>query len=206
MTPGAILDELDRATDWPTLEDPSVDVATARLHAYRDGDRWALVIEMLCSSTGFGPSSIHTALYSYGNCLKQGLSYVFSADIGPALDNLTGEIRPDGYVLVRGKRTPVDLSFATLERKKIQVRYDRPQDFELLLTLLPEERDRLLAAKEELPDLPQLLQLEEWNHPREFEKPSESETFRLLAQVLATGNAEHWRPVTTPNTEWATRS
>lgn len=204
MKPSDILDQLDNAASWPNLEDEGVDMASVRLHAYGDGARWALVIEVLGSSTGFGPTSIHTALYSFGG--EPGVRFVFSADVGPALDNLTGEIRPDGYLLVRNRRIPVDLSPATLERKNISVRYERPGDFELLLSLLPEERDALLASEEELREvvgeLPKILQLEEWNHPRMGEKPSDSETFRLLAQVLATGNAEHWRPVTAPNTHW----
>lgn len=203
MTASEILDQLDRAEHWPQLDDESVDMASVRLHAYGDGERWALVIEVLGASTIPGPTAIHTTLYSFGNGLEPSMSYIFSADIGPALDNLTGELRPDGYILLRGKRTAVDVSPATLERKGIRPRYDRPQEFELLLSLLPEERDRLMASPEELPgDLPQILQLEEWNHPSRGEKPGESETFRLLAEVLASGDKEHWRPVTTPNTDW----
>lgn len=207
MTPREILDQLEQAAHWPQLDDESVEMASVRLHAYGDGQRWALVMEVLGASTIPGPTAIHTTLYSFGNCLEPQMSYIFSADIGPALDNVTGELRPDGYILLRGKRTLVDVSPVTLERKSIQPRYDRPQEFELLLSLLPEERERLLATEEELravvpADLPQLLQLEEWNHPSRGERPGESETFRLLAEVLASGNQEHWRPVTTPNTAW----
>ena len=202
MTPAEILDCLDQAQEWPALDDPAVDMAAVRLHAYGDGARWALVLEVLASSTGFGPTSIHTALYSFGNCVKPGMTFVFSTDIGPALDNLTGELRPDGYVLVRGKRTPIDFSPENLERKGVRGELG---DFALLLTLLPDER--LFATEEELrevvpADLPQLLQLEEWNHTGAGEKPGENETFRLLAQVLATGDKGHWRPVTAPNTHW----
>jgi hypothetical protein len=57
-------------------------------------------------------------------------------------------------------------------------------------------RDQVLATYQEqrisvLPDMTQLLQLEEWHHPNlaDGELASSSETFRQLAQVLATGDA-----------------
>lgn len=212
MTAAEILGQLDQAAgrcNWPILENVNVDMASVRLHAYGDGARWALVMEVLGTNIGAGPSSIHTTLYCYGNCLKtrETLSLVLSADVGPALDKHTGELRSDGYILVRGRRVAVDLSPATLERLEIRPRLAEPGDFELLLTLLSEHREALLATREELAeivpaDLSELLLLDEWNHPRVNERPSDTETFRLLAQVLATGQAEHWRPLTAPNTDW----
>ncbi len=212
MNAAEILDQLDAAAaccNWPILENVNVDMASVRLHAYGDGRRWALIMEVLGTNIGAGPSSIHTTLYCYGNCLKtdQPVCFAFSADVGPALDKYTGELRPDGYILVRGRRVAIDLSPATLERLEIRPRFPEPGDFELLLTLLSEHREALLATREELAevvpaDLPELLLLEEWNHPRVNERPSDTETFRLLALVLATGQAEHWRPLIAPNTDW----
>jgi hypothetical protein len=56
-----------------------------------------------------------------------------------------------------------------------------------------------------LPEMMQILQLEEWHHPNvvdEKELPSVSETFQQLAQVLASGDVRAYRPKQAPNTHW----
>ena len=55
-----------------------------------------------------------------------------------------------------------------------------------------------------LPGMKSILQLEEWHHPNvvEDDRPSGSETFRQLAQVLATGDAGLYQPSLPPNTHW----
>jgi hypothetical protein len=56
-----------------------------------------------------------------------------------------------------------------------------------------------------LPDMKQILQLEEWHHPNVVDddnRPSGSETFQQLAQALATGNVAFYRPSRPPNTHW----
>jgi hypothetical protein len=81
--------------------------------------------------------------------------------------------------------------------------------FELCRFLAEVEREHVLSTSEErrislLPEMPQVLQLEEWNHPNlvEGELPSQSETFQQLAQVLVTGNRDTYRPSQPPNTHW----
>jgi len=56
-----------------------------------------------------------------------------------------------------------------------------------------------------LPEMEPLLQLEEWHHPNVVDdkgRPSTSETFRQLAQVLATGDVSLYHPSQPPNTHW----
>jgi hypothetical protein len=56
------------------------------------------------------------------------------------------------------------------------------------------------------PEMKQVLQLDEWNHPNVVEdsdRPSKNETFKQLAQVLSTGNASWYRPTLPPNTHWS---
>jgi hypothetical protein len=82
------------------------------------------------------------------------------------------------------------------------------QVFELCRFLAGVAREQVLATPKErrisvLPEMEQVLQLEEWNHPNlvdEEERPSGSETFRQLAQVLATGNARQYQPLRPPIT------
>ena len=56
-----------------------------------------------------------------------------------------------------------------------------------------------------VPGMTQILQLEEWHHPNVVEdddRPSGSETFQQLAQVLSTGDLALYRPSQPPNTHW----
>ena len=72
----------------------------------------------------------------------------------------------------------------------------RVRVFELCRFLADVARDSVLATAKERrisvsPDMKQILQLEEWHHPNvvdDDERPSGSETFQQLAQVLAAGN------------------
>ena len=71
-------------------------------------------------------------------------------------------------------------------------------------------RDDVLATGAERrvsvrPDMVQLLQLEEWEHPdvvEESERPSGAATFQQLARVLETGDVSAYRPTAPPNTHW----
>ena len=55
------------------------------------------------------------------------------------------------------------------------------------------------------PDLTELLVLDEWYQPDTVsdELPSATETFRQFAEVLATGDVDHYRPAQAPNTHWS---
>lgn len=70
-------------------------------------------------------------------------------------------------------------------------------------------RDKVLANEQErrinvLPEMKQILQLEEWNHPdiAAGELPSKSETFQQLAEVLCTADLNRYNPTLPPNTDW----
>jgi len=87
----------------------------------------------------------------------------------------------------------------------------RIQTFELCRLLAATHRDAVLATARERrvsvpPDLIEVLVLDEWDHPNvvlESERPSGSGTFRQLAQVLATGNLDAYRPSIAANTHWS---
>ena len=64
----------------------------------------------------------------------------------------------------------------------------------------PEERVARLN-----PEMRQILQLDEWNHPDvvdDSKRPSNSETFQQLVEVLITGDVQKYRPMLSPNTHW----
>ena len=80
---------------------------------------------------------------------------------------------------------------------------------DLLRSLLPEYRAKLLATDEELAKrlkakVPLVLGLDEWHHPdvTAGETPRQSEVFQMVAEVLATGDVQRYKPTQEPNTHW----
>jgi hypothetical protein len=109
---------------------------------------------------------------------------------------------------VRGKVSE-DLLQRRLDLLRERVGVYRLETWHVARGLVPEYRELLLATEEErregVPeDLPRLLQIDEWRHPRftDAEVPSRTESFPRIAEVLATGDARAWRPAEKPNTHW----
>jgi hypothetical protein len=91
----------------------------------------------------------------------------------------------------------------------IDLEEERPAVFELCRYLAARHREAVLASEPErrisiLPEMSQILQLEEWRHPDVVadELPSQCETFQQLAEVLVTGDLSLYRPSGEPNTHW----
>ena len=213
------LDESARLCRFPALDSGYVYAGDVRLHPYRDNSRWALVIEDL----GYNPRAggIYDVLTCYGNCLKRPpgtanedfLTMVEDGPDGPLFDEEYGEYVRDGArtICIRSKVIPININPDFLATKGINLQEPpKVHGFELLRSLLPEYRDLLLATEEELrqripPDLPCVLQLEEWNHPDVCgnELPSQSETFQIIANVLVSGESARYSPTNPPNTHWS---
>lgn len=137
--------------------------------------------------------------------------FVFPVDEGPWQDQEDCELVAEdaNEVIVRGHAfsiPPLDeyaLHGIGLEQPP------RVQVFELCRFLADMSRDLVLATPEErrislLPDMSQILQLEEWHHPNvvEDDRPSRSDTFQQLTRVLATGEVRLYQPTQPPNTHW----
>ena len=137
---------------------------------------------------------------------------VFPIEPGDWQDSSSDELVSDDatHVLLRGRSIPLPRS-ADYEQHGIELT-EAPfaQTFELCRYLAAVARDDVLATAAErrisvLPEMKQLLQLEEWNHPNvidDNDRPSGSETFQQLALVLETGDAGLYRPNLAPNTHW----
>jgi hypothetical protein len=75
--------------------------------------------------------------------------------------------------------------------------------------LVPAHRDLLLGDDAEVrrrfpADLPQLLQVEEWNQPDLFQTPpSQSEACQLIAAMLDSLDPSRYCPTLAPNTHWS---
>lgn len=126
-------------------------------------------------------------------------------------DDCEAEVVEGGELLLRGKNVPLPPLEAYAAHG---IEIESPPTvfvFELCRYLAAVAREDVLATPEEqrvsvMPDMVKLLQLEEWHHPdvvEDTERPSGSETFRQLAEVLATGDAGRYRPSLPPNTHWS---
>ena len=128
---------------------------------------------------------------------------------GPWIDENEPEmVSRSGAVTLRG--TAFSLPSAEEYRSAgIALQEDRPAIFELCRFLAHHHRDQVLATPSERraslpPGLTQILLLEDWHHPNvcSEELPSETETFRQLAEVLASGDVSRYKTAEPHNTHW----
>ncbi|WP_230686581.1 DUF7003 family protein [Catellatospora vulcania] len=208
ITSDEVLAQLDRAAkgfDFPDLENGYYYAIDARLHAFRDDARWALVVELV----GYNPraANVIDVLHCFGNCLTEGQPGYTHGDFLDRVDNMHQVEDPEDGELLRGGRPPIVVRGQAIE---VEATAGEPL-WDVFRRLVPEHRDLLLADDEELrhrlpDDLPRIMVLEQWWHrdPDRFDQlPSETETFQQLAQVLVTGDIGAYRPTHAPNTHWS---
>lgn len=228
-----VLDSCCDAFTFPMLDNGYVYLAATRLSLHRSDEDWAMVIEVFGFSprAGLPDTFIHTfasrlrdrnrpeqyaTRQAYENYLAANPNNesrtVFPIEPGdwqaPNSDELISEHAT--HVAVRGRGIAVPPA-AEYERHGIALT-EAPgvQTFELCRYLAAVARDDVLARPTERrisvrPEMRQLLQLEEWNHPNvvdDNERPSGSATFQQLARVLETGDTGSYRPTLASNTHW----
>jgi hypothetical protein len=138
--------------------------------------------------------------------------FVYPIDAGGWQDNQNSEIVAEDArgVVLRGQSQPIPSLDEYAQRGVTLENPPRVRVFELCRFLADVARNSVLATSQEqrvsvLPDMAPILQLEEWHHPNVVdndERPSGSETFQQLAQVLATRNLGFYQPSRLPNTHW----
>ncbi|GAA2488641.1 DUF7003 family protein [Winogradskya humida] len=199
-----ILGQFDAAAEafvFPDVGHVYYYAVEARLHGYRDAERWALVVEVV----GYSPraGNLVDVLHVFGNCLTQGEPGLDNDDFLERVENWDEiedvdepEMYHGGPVVIRGQAIAVDAE---------------PGDelVDVLRELTPEHRELLLADEGELrrripADLPEVLRVDKWHQPDVVEqRPSESEVYRQIAEVLATGDLSRYAPTQPPNTHWS---
>jgi hypothetical protein len=229
----SIFDRCCDACTFPMLDNGYVYLAATRLSLYRSKMDWAMVIEVFGFSprAGLPDTSIQTFAsllrdrdppenYVNGKAYEMYLANnpnnefrsIFPVHEGPWQDAENGELVAENAseLLVREQAVPLP-SAGEYARYGIALEQaSRVQVFELCRYLAEIAREQVLATPKErrisvLPEMEQILQLEEWHHPNvvdEEQRPSGSETFRQLAQVLATGDVRLYQPSQAPNTHW----
>lgn len=227
-----ILDQCSASFTFPMLDNGYVYLAATRMSLYRSPSDWAMVIEVFGFSprAGLPDTGIYTfasKLYNrdtpdkyksrqgYENYLASNphneSRFVFPVDEGTWQDTDNLELMAQGAteVIVRSKAISIP-SAPDYERLGIPLEDpNRIRVFELCRYLAAIDRDAVLATKDErrlsvLPELDQMMQLESWHHPdlAGGELPSSTEAFQQLAQVLAIGDVDSYRPSDVPNTDW----
>ncbi|MEM8530878.1 MAG: hypothetical protein AAGF95_08545 [Chloroflexota bacterium] len=223
LTAEHILTQLDgwgKEYTFPMLDHGYIALADARLSAYGDSKHWALLIEILGMDVRFGGHDMLTnTLYCFGNgcTVTPGLTsrprnLTEDGDDGAVfLDENVWQVRPGVQTLrLCGDLISITADPAYFEERGLPL--EKPPDIlaiDLLRMLALDYRDQLFLAEEDLQqylvsDLPLLLRLDAWQHPdlMNDELPSTTETFRLLAEVFATGDPTHYQPTLSPNTHW----
>lgn len=228
-----ILDECAEEHGLPMLDNGYIYPAATRLSLHRDDADWAVVIEVFgyMPRAGLPDTTLYTIgsrLYdrrtpeqyvnreAYERYLESNpyneMDSVWPVEGGPWQDpESCDNVMPDAkHVEVRGKRVPV-LPRTDYALHGIALRDPgRIRVYEACRLLAAVAREDVLATPAERrrhvpPELSQILQLEEWYHPdlADDELPSQTETFRQLARVLATGDVKKYRPRRKPNTHWS---
>ncbi|MEV4546204.1 DUF7003 family protein [Micromonospora echinaurantiaca] len=145
---------------------------------------------------GYNPRAraVFDVLHVFGDCLTSGEPGFDNDDFHRRiedLDEVVGEqVTP---IVLRGRSLPTTAA-------------PGEQMIDVLRRTLPDHRDLLLATEDELRhpvplDIPEVLRLEEWHQPVFHDVlPSETETYQLITDVLATGDPGRYRPTLPPNT------
>jgi hypothetical protein len=226
----AVLDKCCDDFTFPMLDNGYVYLAATRMTLHRSRSDWAIVIEVFGFSprAGAPDTTIHTFsstiarrakpagfvnLEAYERYLANNphneINAVFPIEGEDWIESeLVAAGRPS--LVVRGvpkpMPTPEDYSVAEIEMSAAP----RITVFELCRALASTARDDVLATTAErtvnLPaEMHQILKLEDWNHPDivdDVNRPSTSETFQQLAQVLVSGDTRLYKPTVPPNTHW----
>ena len=228
-----VLDQCAESFTFPMLDNGYIYPAAPRLSLLRSPQDWAMVIEVFgFSPRAILPDiSVYTfasrlhnpptpdrfvTREAYERYLKNNpnneMGSAFPIAEGPWLDQEDGEFLAEHATTVAVRGTPISIPPAnTFQQYKISPKYlPRVHVAELCRYLADIEREKILCATEERrinvpPEMEQILQLEEWHHPNLVigERPSQVETFRQLADVLAKGDTKLYRHSEPPNTHWS---
>lgn len=200
-----VLAQWDQAAEdfrFPDLGHVCSYLVDARLRLYADPGRWAMVVDIV----GYNPRSgnLVDVVHVFGNCLTIGTPGYENDDFIERVDNWEAVESPEDPETYAGEAQIV------IRGKALTVTAQAGDDLaDVFRGLVPTHRDLLLAdeveARRRIPgDIPLVLQLDEWNQldPAEV-PPSRTETFRMLAEVAATGDPAHYAPTSQPTTHWS---
>ena len=206
---------------FPMLDNGYYYHGDQKLTIFRDETRWAMLLEVLAyNNHEYGIEGITLIANVFGNCLtgwNDNDSFYFFAencDVETFLFDETNHIpylNPEARKInVKGTEIPVQLDPAYYAAKGIVPAFeDKITPWELLRALVPDCSHLFWLTRQEISpkiplDLPVFMTLDDWHHPdlAAEEMPSDTETFRQLAEVIATGDINCYNTQEPDNTHW----
>jgi hypothetical protein len=229
-----ILSVLDRCCDrysFPMLDNGYFYLAATRLSLHRTAADWAMVFEVFGYSPRTGQPNLFIETFASTLCNRDvpeayvngeafekylennpnnELRAVYPIDGDDWIDDQESVINDARVLLLRGQKFTIPSEDEYANRGFTLEEAPHVKVYKLCRFVADVARDSVLATAKErhlsvLPEMTQVLQLEDWNHPdvkKSDERPSGSETFQQLAQVLTTGNAAVYKPSLSPITHW----
>lgn len=229
----AILDRGAEDGVFPMLDNPYVYLAATRLTLYRSQIDWALVFEIFGFSPRAGlpdlsiwtfasrlrdrnsaekyrsPDAYQSYLVQHPNDESRFFHPIEpSGWQDPANDTLVAEGATE--LMVRGEAVRLPTIAELAQRGVIPSRPPRILVREACRFLAETRREHILGTENErrvsVPsELDEFLRLDAWTHPdlAGGERPSKSESFRQIVDVLVSGNPTSYRPTTEANTHWS---
>jgi hypothetical protein len=196
------LDERFEKFEMPCLGNMNIDYLAVRLHVYTSPQRdWMLLFDSVVWWPGLGGIAGMIELVGPGVDGEQGFSD------GRLTEPAKIETDDDGLevvsVVVRGGEiAPDDLDVRADEEISEDV------GFWASVALLAEHREALLTtAQERARFIPagfeRVLVLDEWQHPDFDCPPSATDTFRAIAQAIASNEFAAFPASANPNTHWS---
>lgn len=228
----SVLDSNCRAFTFPMLDNGYVYLAATRMALYRSAADWAITIEVFGFSPRSGIPDTHIYTFGSRLCRQKTSKdfvtqqayeayaannpnnesvFIFPIEEGEWQDPGDCELVSSSAntVLIRGTSYPLP---GPEKYAQAGISLEAPptaQTFELCRYLAAVVRDSVLATPEERrvcvpPELAEVLVLDEWSHPDLIndERPSDSPTFKALANVLSTGDPSRYAPAVS-NTHWS---
>jgi hypothetical protein len=220
-----ILKRLDKCAndfEFPMLDNGYVYLADTRMSVYASQGNWAIIIEVLgYSPRAWKTDGFNNCLHCFGNFLAcknriDNANFLFPISDGSSAP-LFAEHEPEMIsplatdVKIREILFPITNDLNAYRENGINLESPPAvHAFEFLRLLAATHQDLLLASENELRarligDISLILQLNEWHHPDlvSGEKPSENETFMLIAEIIDNLNPNMYRPSKLPNTHWS---
>jgi hypothetical protein len=193
-----------------------------RLSVYRDERQWAIVMEMLVfNQQRIGHECCMTQLYCFGSDFPPSAASNYS-ELHVTKDGPSGPLfDPDDFMqhhvslaatdmTIRGNVVPITTDPGEYAAAGIKLEHPpRIWGYELLRLIAPRHRRLFFATEAEIVErigepMPLLLRLNEWRHPDGVEEMLwQSESFQMIADVIANDDPLLYQPTVTPNTHWS---
>lgn len=219
-----ILRQLDTEAEsfvFPMLDNGYYYHGDQKLTIFRDEKRWAILIEILAyNNHEYGIEGIMTVGSVFGNCLigwnDNDCFKAFASDNGVETflydeANYIPYLNPNAKSInIRGQEIPVVTEYKHYRSKGIEFEHDgKITPWEFMRSLIPEYSNYFWWNKTEIStkipsDLPVFMTLTNWHHPNLLmqEKPSDTQTFQQLADVIVSGDIKMYKTNESHNTHW----